>query len=73
MGVFFIYILKSSVCLVLFYLFFRLLLSKETFHRFNRMALLGVLFFSLLIPCIEVTTGIRLKCSRLCSPLSNCY
>jgi hypothetical protein len=70
MGVFFIYILKSSVCLVLFYLFFRLLLSKETFHRFNRMALLGVLFFSLLIPCIE---GIRLKCSRLCSPLSNCY
>ena len=26
MGVFFIYILKSSVCLVLFYLFFRLLL-----------------------------------------------
>ena len=56
MGVFFIYILKSSVCLVLFYLFFRLLLSKETFHRFNRMALLGVLFFSLLIPCIKVTT-----------------
>ena len=56
MGVFFIYILKSSVCLVLFYLFFRLLLSKETFHRFNRMALLGVLFFSLLIPCIGVTT-----------------
>ena len=46
----------TSVCLVLFYLFFRLLLSKETFHRFNRMALLGVLFFSLLIPCIEVTT-----------------
>ena len=56
MGAFFIYILKSSVCLVLFYLFFRLLLSKETFHRFNRVALLGVLFFSLLIPCIEMTT-----------------
>ncbi len=56
MGAFFIYILKSSVCLVLFYLFFRLLLSKETFHHFNRIALLGVLLFSLLIPCIEVTT-----------------
>ncbi|WP_294553371.1 M56 family metallopeptidase [uncultured Bacteroides sp.] len=56
MGAFFIYILKSSVCLILFYLFFRLLLSKETFHRFNRVALLGVLFFSLLIPCIEMTT-----------------
>ena len=56
MGAFFIYILKSSVCLVLFYLFFRVLLSKETFHRFNRVALLGVLFLSLLIPFIEVTT-----------------
>ena len=56
MGAFFIYILKSSVCLVLFYLFFRVLLSKETFHRFNRVALLGVLLFSLLIPCIEMTT-----------------
>ena len=56
MGAFFIYILKSAVCLVLFYLFFKLLLSRETFHRFNRVALLGVLFFSLLIPCIEVTT-----------------
>ena len=56
MGAFFIYILKSAVCLVLFYLFFKLLLSRETFHRFNRVALLGVLLFSLLIPCIEVTT-----------------
>ena len=57
MGAFFIYILKSSVCLVLFYLFFRLLLSRETFHRFNRVALLGVLFLSLLIPFIKVTTS----------------
>ena len=48
MGAFFIYILKSAVCLVLFYLFFKLLLSRETFHRFNRVALLGVLFLSLL-------------------------
>ena len=56
MGAFFIYILKSAVCLVLFYLFFKLLLSRETFHRFNRVALLGVLLLSLLIPCIEVTT-----------------
>ena len=57
MGAFFIYILKSSVCLVLFYLFFRVLLSKETFHRFNRVALLGVLVLSLLIAVMEVTTN----------------
>ena len=42
MGTFLVYILKSSLCLALFYLFYRLLLSKETFHRFNRIALLGL-------------------------------
>lgn len=44
-----------GVCLSLFYLFYRLLLSKETFYRFNRIALLGILVFSLLLPLIEVT------------------
>ena len=34
MGLFFVYILKSSVCLAIFYLFYRLLLARETFHRF---------------------------------------
>ena len=29
MGIFFVYILKSSVCLVVFYLFYRLLLSRD--------------------------------------------
>ena len=43
MGIFFVYILKSSVCLAVFYLFYRLLLSRETFHRFNRVALLSIL------------------------------
>ena len=56
MGIFFVYILKSSVCLALFYLFYRLLLSKETFHRFNRVALLSVLVLSFLVPLIEVTS-----------------
>ena len=55
MGVFFVHILKSSVCLTLFYLCYRMLLSKETFHRFNRMALLSLLVFSFLIPFIEIT------------------
>ena len=36
MGAFFVYIVKSAVCLAVFYLFYRLLLSRETFHRFNR-------------------------------------
>ena len=64
MGIFLIYILKSAVCLSLFYLFYRLLLSKETFHRFNRIALLGILFLSLLIPFIEVTTAHQTELSQ---------
>ena len=55
MGTFFIYILKSSVFLALFYLCYRILLSKETFHRFNRMVLLSTIVFSFLLPFIEVT------------------
>ncbi|WP_285827698.1 M56 family metallopeptidase [Bacteroides acidifaciens] len=61
MGTFFVYVLKSSVCLAMFYLFFRILLSKETFHRFNRIALLGILFLSLLLPWVEVTTGRQME------------
>lgn len=55
MGAFFVYILKSSVCLAVFYLFYRLLLSKETFHRFNRFALLGILLLSCMVPFMKMT------------------
>ncbi len=55
MGAFFVYIVKSAVCLAVFYLFYRLLLSRETFHRFNRVALLGILILSCAIPFAEVT------------------
>ena len=55
MGLFLVYILKSALCLAAFYLFYRLLLSRETFHRFNRLALLGVLVLSCVLPLAEVS------------------
>ena len=55
MGIFLVHILKSSVCLALLYLCYRLLLSKETFHRFNRITLLSLPILSLAIPFIEIT------------------
>ena len=64
MGALLVYVLKSSICLAVFYLFYRLLLSKETFHRFNRCALLGILFLSLLLPGIEWKTTVSLDVSR---------
>ena len=65
MSVFLIHILKSSVCLALFYLCYRILLSKETFHRFNRLALLGIMVLSFLLPFIEITLP---KASEMSQP-----
>ena len=50
MGTFFAYSIQSSICLALFYLFYKALLSRETFHRFNRIGLLGILVLSLSVP-----------------------
>ena len=65
MSVFLIHILKSSVCLALFYLCYRMLLSKETFHRLNRLALLGIMVLSFLLPFIEITLP---KASEMSQP-----
>jgi beta-lactamase regulating signal transducer with metallopeptidase domain len=59
MGTFFVYILKSAICMALFYLFYRLLLSKETFYRFNRVSLLSILILSLLLPFIAVAVTVE--------------
>ena len=60
MGDFFVYMIKSAFCLTMFYLFFRLLLSKETFHRFNRIALISLLVLSSVLPAIQ-TIMLRLE------------
>ncbi len=56
MGTFFVYILKASFCLGGFYLFYRWLLTRDTFHRFNRIALLCMLLLSLLLLFCQITT-----------------
>ena len=50
----FAYIIKSCLLLALLYGSFALLLSRETFHRFNRLALLGVLVVSLILPAVQL-------------------
>jgi hypothetical protein len=55
MGEFFVYILKSSLCLSVFYLFYKLLLTRETFHSFNRVVLIIIFLLSVLIPFIEIS------------------
>ena len=48
------YVFKSALLLSLLYGSFALLLSRETFHRFNRVALLCVLVASLVLPVIRI-------------------
>ncbi len=50
-----IYSLKVGGCLAVFYLFFKLLLSRETFHRFNRIVLLGAMALSFVLPLCVIT------------------
>ena len=57
MGTFLVYILKSATCLAVFYLFYKLLMSRDTFHRFNRFALLGLLVLSSLLPLVEASVN----------------
>ena len=53
MASFFIYMLKWALSLTLLYSLYGLFLRKETFHRFNRMVLLGILLTSMVLPfCI---------------------
>ena len=52
---FLIYDAKVAVLIVVFYMFYRLLLSKETFHRVNRVVLLATAVLSFVLPLCVIT------------------
>ncbi len=49
------YNLKVAVLLAVFYMFYRLLLSRETFHRVNRVVLLTTAVASFVLPLVVIT------------------
>ena len=55
MMAFLVYDAKVAVALLVFYLFYRFLLKKETFHRFNRVVLVGTAVLSFLLPLCIIT------------------
>lgn len=55
MGTFFVYSLKAGLCLAVFYLLYKLLLSKETFHAFNRRVIILIMLLSLAVPLVHIT------------------
>ena len=52
---FLVYEGKVAVVLLVFHLFYRFLLKKETFHRFNRVVLVGTAILSFLLPLCVIT------------------
>lgn len=50
-----IYLLQSGTCLAGFYFVYKLFLSRETLHRFNRMLLLSVIVVSAVLPLCRIT------------------
>lgn len=52
---FFIYEGKVALLLVAFYLLFKVLLSRETFHRLNRVILLGTSLLAFVLPFCVIT------------------
>lgn len=49
------YNLKTGACLAVFYLFYKVLLSRETFHRFNRLLILAAVAASFLLPLCVIS------------------
>ena len=49
------YALQSALCLTLFYVPYQLMLRRETFFRLNRMVLLGIMTFALVMPLLPIT------------------
>ena len=52
---FLIYDLKVAVLLAIFYMFYRLMLARETFHRINRIVLLATAIASFVLPLCVIT------------------
>ena len=51
------YIIKSALVLAMLYVCIMPLLEKETFHRLNRIIILGCLILSFIVPFIHFTSG----------------
>jgi beta-lactamase regulating signal transducer with metallopeptidase domain len=52
-----LYVIKAAITLALLYSCFFVFLSKETFHRFNRIMLVGIMLVSLVMPLFHFTTS----------------
>ena len=69
MDAFLLYILKSGICLTVFYVCFKALFSNDTFFRFNRWILLVGTGVCMLLPLCRIQTARPFPLSRPVSQL----
>jgi len=65
------YDLKVALLIAVFYMFYRLLAARETFHRLNRMVLLASLALSLLLPLCVVTVHRTVEVASMPQPMAS--
>lgn len=61
MGAFVVYILEWSACLLLFLLLYKMCFSGTTFHRFNRLYLLGTTLLSAVLPLVHIAPSQQME------------
>ena len=61
MGSFVVYVLEWALCLSAFLLLYKMCFSGSTFHRFNRLFLLGSVVLSALLPLIHITANEQME------------
>ncbi|MBC8984174.1 hypothetical protein H9X96_00110 [Pedobacter sp. N36a] len=59
-----VFLFQASLCLLIFYAFYRLFLHRETFFVWNRIYLISTLFFALAIPILRFEGLSRSSVSR---------
>lgn len=56
-----LYFFWSSISLIIFYLFYLVMLKRETFFLWNRIYLLSVLFLSMVLPLLDISPFFALQ------------
>ena len=71
MGEILLYLLKSTLCMSVLYLVFRALMRKHTFFQLNRVILLSIVLFSLIIPLVHLPQALKPAISFQLPPIAN--
>lgn len=71
MTTFLLYDLKVALLIAVFYMFYRLLAARETFHRLNRAVLLASVVLSLALPLCVVTVHRTVEVASAPQPMAS--